>query len=326
MTRGNARWYALAAAAALLALFGIGQVVLSGVGDVSPAEIRWRYAALSGACMLALVVVQACSWWLLMCSLERRRVRFWSCVRLFAVTWPGRYVPGSIPHYGGRLAAAHSVGLSRAGVAASLVYENLIVLVAGGAVSIALLLFGARDALGASAAAPVAAAAVVLALFALHPAVVRRIVRLAARRIARLGALEGHVLPFRDVLRATLAYGAGTACIGVAFWSALAAVGASGEAPLLLALAAYNLAGVVGMLAVAIPGGLGVREGVTVALLGGSVSPETALSAAVVVRLAGVVADLVPLIMVLASGAFVRWRRAATPGSSAQEYSETHAA
>ena len=57
-------------------------------------------------------------------------------------------------------------------------------------------------------------------------------------------------------------------------------------------MAAYNIAGIAGMLAFAVPSGLGVREGVTVALLGAFVSPPVALSAAVLARLLTLIADI----------------------------------
>jgi uncharacterized membrane protein YbhN (UPF0104 family) len=143
----------------------------------------------------------------------------------------------------------------------------------------------------------------------LHPAVVRTAIRLSARRVRRLASLEQHILPACDVIRIGAAYSVGYALAGTAFWFALLAV--SGDTPpFLLAVAVYNIAGAAGMLAIAVPSGVGVREGVTVALLAAVVPAPVALSAAVVARLTGVVADLAPLAVIVTVGALYRLVRA----------------
>ena len=260
--------------------------------------------------MLAFVLAYAACWWLLMSALEGRRAPL-GAMRLFLLSWPGRYVPASLPHYGGRLVAGPSIGLSRSAVAASLVYENVFAIVASGGVAMLLLAAGYRDALGGSTwliAALVAAPAFAIAL---HPAVARTAIRIAARRVKRLAALEEHVLAPGAILRIGAAYAGGSLLSGLTFWCALRATGA--EAPLPLAIAAYNIGGVAGTLAVVVPSGIGVREGVVVAVMSVAVSPEAALSAAVLARLAGIVADFTPSALILIVGALSRTRRAAMP-------------
>ena len=88
-------------------------------------------------------------------------------------------------------------------------------------------------------------------------------------------------------------YAAAALVAGVALWAALHALDV--QAPFALVCVAFNVAGIVGMLAVPLPSGMGVREAAVVALLAGVASPSEALAAAVLVRLAGVVADLLPL-------------------------------
>lgn len=291
MNRARLAWSVALAVCALAAAVGIATLWTSSVDDVAPSELRWRFAALSLACMGAFVVIYAVCWWMLVDALDAKGARFGACVRLFLMSWPGRYVPASLPHYGGRLAAAPAVGLTRGAVAASLIYENLFAIAVSGSLSLALLLLAYRDALHGSFWIVGACATALIALVALQPPVVRTAVRVASRRVRRLAVLEDHILGARDVLRIGAAYSAGTLAAGAAYYFALRAV-TGDDAPLLLAVAAYNLAGIAGMLAIAVPGGLGVREGAVVGLMGAAVSPAAALSAAIVARLAGVIADV----------------------------------
>lgn len=297
------------AAVAMVVAFGVSRVWSAGAYSISFDAIHWPYAALSVASTLVFVLVYAICWWMVMCAIERRRVPFVATVRLFLLTWPGRYVPASLPHYGGRLVAGPGAGLTRPAVAASLVYENIFAIVGAGALSIGLLAIGYRDALGGSAWLVAALVAAPIAALALHPAVARGAIRVGACRVKRLATLEQHVLGPAALLRIGAAYMVGSVFAGLAFWSALRAVGS--DAPLPLAIAAYNIGGVAGMLAIAVPSGIGVREGVVVAVMGAVVSPPVALSAAVLARLAGVVADFTPFALILLIHAVRRMRRPA---------------
>lgn len=295
----------IAGATAVGLCFFIAAVIIastwsSSAGSVSLHEIRWLWAALSVVCMVAALFTYAVCWWLLMRALERRPVAFLPAVRLFLLSWPGRYVPGSLPHYGGRLFAAHRAGYSRAAVASSLVYENLLAVAASGLAAVALLGAGSWGKLAASLWIAAAVAFAALAACALHPAVVRACARFAASRIARLRPLEEQVLPGGIVLRIGGGYLVGAMFAGLSFYTALVSVAGDADVPLLLAIATYSIAGVAGLLAVGIPSGFGVREGVIVALIGAAVSPEVALAGAVLMRLIAVVVDITPLGLIAA--------------------------
>lgn len=300
MTRTRLAWAALALACLAAIAFGASRAWNASIDALTIDAIDWRWAALSVVAMLAFVLVYAACWWLLMSELEGRRAPL-GAMRLFLLSWPGRYVPASLPHYGGRLVAAPSLGLSRSAVAASLVYENVFAIVASGGVAIVLLAAGYRDAIGGGGWLVAAIVAAPLAALSLHPAVGRTAVRVGARRMKRLSALEAYVLAPPALIRVGAAYAVGSVVAGLAFWCSLRAIGA--EAPLLLAIAAYNLGGVAGMLAIAVPGGIGVREAVVVAVMSAFVSPPVALSAAVLARLVAVVADFTPFAgIVIAAG------------------------
>ena len=280
-----------------------------GLAQLSPARLRWQFLALSTISGVAFVGTYALCWWLLLGALERRPVPLSGAVRLFLLAWPGRYVPGSLPYYGGRLIAAPRVGISRPAAAASLVYENLFAIATSGALSFLLLLLGFRDRLAGGPWFILACAAAMSSLAALHPAVVRAIIRIAASRIQRLSALEDHVLDLGAVLRLIPAYAAGSLFAGLAFYFALLSISGAVRPPLLLALATYNLAGVAGLLAIPVPSGVGVREGVTVALIGAVVSPPVALSAAILARLTAIMADVAPGAAIIALAVIARAQR-----------------
>ena len=274
---------------------------------IDASEIRWEYAALATALSLAFVLWYAVCWWSLLRALESRPVQFVPAVRLFLLAWPGRYVPGSIAYYGGRMVSAPSIGVSRSAVAASLAYENVFAIAASGIVSALMLAAGFRDDLHLGAWIIAALVAVPLAVAVLHPAVARAAIGVGARRSRRLGALEAHILHPGQMLRLGLWYGIGSLLAGLAYFAALRALNT--HPPLPLAVAAYNLGGVAGMLSLFVPGGIGVREGVAASIVSVAVAAPVALSGAVLLRLISVAADLTPLALILCAHVAIRIAR-----------------
>jgi len=293
-------WLAVAILAAAAGVAGVGHAWLAQGSNV-PRDLDWRYVIAAAGLALMVVVVYGAGWWSLVGALDRRRPPFLPSMRLFIFAWAGRYAPASLPYYGGRLIAGARLGLSRPAIGASLVYENLLGIATAGTISVISLLIGFRDQLHGDAWFLLALFAIGMTLVALHPAVGRWVVRRAASRIPRLGALEDYVLPPRALAQSALAYGCGSVLAGLIFYCSLRAA-TDAHPPLLLAMAAYNIAGIAGMLAFAVPSGLGVREGVVVALLSAVVSPPVALSAAVLARLLTLVADIaLPAVVLLLS-------------------------
>lgn len=312
MTRTRSLWIALAAICVIAMVAGASRAWHASATALTIDAIDWRWAALSVVAMLAFVLVYAACWWLLMSELQGRRAPL-AAMRLFLLSWPGRYVPASLPHYGGRLVAGPSISLSRSAVAASLVYENVFAIVAAGGVAIVLLAAGYRDTIGGSAWLMAALIAVPAFGLLLHPAIARTAIRISARRFKRAAALEAHVLGPGAILRVGAAYATGSIFAGMAFWCSLRAVGA--DASPALAIAAYSIGGVAGMLALAVPGGIGVREAVAVGVLSAVVSPPVALSAAVLARLAAILADFLPFVAIITVAGAARLGSAASSGA-----------
>lgn len=309
MTRNARRgvWPLAIAACAIAGVFAISRLWSSHSSAVEMDEIRWGYAALALFLYGGFVLTYATCWWTLVRALQSRHVSAAGAMRLFLLAWPGRYVPGSVAYYGGRLVSAPSIGVSRSALAASLVYENVFAIAASGILSVLLLAASFRRDLDMGIWVVAALAAAVFAVASLHPAVARAVIRIAARRISRLRPLEERVLSSGQIVRIGSLYMLGSLLCGLAYFAALRAF--SIHPPLLLAVAAYNLGGIAGMLALFVPGGVGVREGVAVSVLSIAVAAPGALGAAVLLRLLTVVADLALPAAVLALSFAARFLR-----------------
>jgi uncharacterized membrane protein YbhN (UPF0104 family) len=229
-------------------------------------------------------------WRSLMNALDRSRPPLADSCAVFTSSWIGRYVPTSAPYVAGKVTLGGRLGYRRSAVGASIVYENLVVICVAALTSAVILPLTLKDVMPPLLWAVVGVPAA-CALFLLpSSALVRAVSRIAER--FRLPSLEQFRLPGRGVAIAALIAATAAATNGAAFALLLAAFDDLSTAELIAAGAAFNLAGAAGVAAVPVPGGIGVREAVLVALLQAFVPIEVAAAAALLARLGAILVDL----------------------------------
>lgn len=222
----------------------------------------------------------------------------------------GRYVPGKVLQLAGTAYLARAKGVSPVlSVSASLTAQAFL-LAAGLAIAAATLPELGRGVAGLGVSWPVGlAVAVGLLLLVLTP-VLDAVYRLALRLIGRSEYYQ--TLPAGEKLRLLLADLAAWLALGTGFWLFVRAV-APIEGDTLLPMIGICAAGYVGgFLAVFVPGGLGVREGLYALLLGAFVPPSVAVAIAVLARLWLTACELIPVALLVARYGLADLRAAAT--------------
>lgn len=216
---------------------------------------------------------------------------------VFFLTQAGKYVPGAVWPVLAQAAAASRLGMPRAAMPTATVLF-LVVHVSTGVVVGAVALWGSPlpvppwllVVLGAAVSA------------AVSPPVLARMPRKLARRVIGVEHVPGikvWVLAHGWMLLAWSCYGAAT-------WLLLRPLAVGTEAAA-LAVGAYALSWVVGMVVIVAPAGAGPRDVAMVLILDVAVTAGAALSVTVLSRVLTVVADL--LLAVLSVPSVRRWRR-----------------
>ena len=287
----------LAAAAAFFAY-----AVSSRWGDLHGGAIRFRpvFLALSALCICVAVAGFGLVWKQILDRLEggERRPAY-PLMRAFFVSWLARYIPGTVPFLLLRMEMTQRLGYRRSAVATSLVYENVLQLGTALAVSFVLLLAAMGQHFGSFALYGVALAPLAGAAVLAHPRLLVPAANRVARRLGRPEISADSVLPVRAIARAVALYSVFVVINGLGFYFALLAVMPAGPEHIVAAIGIYNLAGVIGVLAVFVPSGLGVREGIIVGLAGLQFPVEVAAAAALLARVAALAADGLPAAGVL---------------------------
>lgn len=284
---------AVAFVALLVAAFIALRLMSMSDGVSSLPAVNRPWFMVFGVALLALPpIVNALLWRDILCRLDRTNTSIIDGVAAFCASWPGRYVPSSLPYLAGKFVLGTRLGHSRPALAASVLYEHAL-LVSLGAVSsaivIPLMLAGGSRVPWVFLSAAFGGA---IGLALLSPRVMQAGISVAAR-LARKDAMpKMYLLSHRDMLfGATLALAA-LAFQAMSFSFVMASFLHLSWRELIAAGAIFNLAAVAGIVVLPVPSGLGVREGVLIALLQAFVPIELAAAATLVARFGNVLVDI----------------------------------
>lgn len=314
------RWLGMALAVAGTVFF-VGYALSSlRLDDLRPhLSARAGAAAIFAILLYSLTVpISAVAWRRLLASLGCR-LPFARLNAILLTTQAGKYLPGNVGQHLGRIGLALAQGIPAPVLLVSIVYEMLLVMLAGvlvgiicGALSapgLAWLLQGRGAALAAAIALAVAGLiAIPLLGKALHWLIVR------ASRSRGLEA-EPLRLPGWSVPASLLAvYAFAYLVIGAAISMLAAGLFPVAALDFMLLTAVFAIAWVAGFMTPGAPAGIGVREALLLLMLGGSM---TAADASLLILSLRVVTTLGDMLCFVAGLVQMAWlRRTATPISN----------
>ena len=213
--------------------------------------------------------------------------------KIFLYSWVGRYVPGKVAYVVGRFVLGRTAGVSGPVLVGSIVYENVLLLSTGAAFAtltlLPILAIESESILPYLALPVVAVGGVVV----LHPRILGWVVQLAARLLGRELPEDGWQISPGRMARLVAAFLVTHVVSGVGFYLLIISVTSYSPRYLPLAAGAFVLAWIVGMISVFAPAGIGVREGVIVAILQTTMPVELAVFVSVAARVWATAIDVV---------------------------------
>lgn len=290
-------------ALAALLVAGLALAVWSLAGQAGAVRAAGRdlsagYVAAAAVATLASLAVSLLTWRGTLAGLGVQ-LPLRPAAQIFFVGQLGKYLPGSVWPVMAQMELGVAHGLSRTSVGTA----SLLALAVGvpGALLIGLLAVPALLSAGTGAYAMVFLV-LPLAVVALWPPVLNALLARALRLLRRPPLTVR--LTGRAVARVALLSGLANVLLGAQAALLALDLGAQGPSVLPVAIGAFTLANVAGLLALPVPAGAGVREVVLVAGLSPVLPLPTAVVLAVVSRALLTAADLA-----VAGTAATRWRR-----------------
>ncbi|WP_062210403.1 lysylphosphatidylglycerol synthase domain-containing protein [Demequina oxidasica] len=260
---------------------------------IQDADLSWGWWA--PAALVLFVAAVAISGWLwgrIVAVLSGKHLPVRESIRVHFSSWLLKYIPGQAGFVVNKVAWGKRRGLSRLLVLISVVYENAFLLLGSTVPMLAILLVARAGDGEITHAVWFAVAAVVPLIVLLHPAVFHRIVNLLARRTLKREVPPEYFLRTGSVWKYQLAFLLPRVINGIGVVAIAIAVADAAPSSWLPLVAAYALAGAVGILAVFVPSGLGVRESVFVLFATPYLGLEQAIIVSLAARVLATVADL----------------------------------
>ena len=258
-------------------------------------HVLWSYLMLASTIGLVSRYWSILVWLVLLWGLGARDLMrsLRQLMYVYAKSWLGRYIPGTAPWILGKIYFASRHGIPKEKLAVSSLLEGALQIVVLLVISFGMLLFDARFGVINGDLRLLLAGITVLCLVALAPPVFNWFVSQAYRLIRHRPLDRGHLASGATIARGALLYAGGALLNGLSFFFITKSLDAGlSYHNLLFVMGASNLAGALGMLAIFIPSGIGVREGVQLVLLSAIMPKEIALVVVVVSRVWSVAVDL----------------------------------
>ncbi len=284
-------------AAVVAGFFFLRQAAAALTASSLVTLFSWR-TVWGAAAMLALYMVQvplaALVWRLLLVDMDVK-VSPRASYAIIALTQFGKYLPGNVAHHVGRVVVARRFAGDLTRLSLSLVYENMIALLAGVHVTALFLIWRPAPALEQwlpSAWRPWLLVAVTLGAilaFLLLPDLVHWWQR---RRQASSSNQPSVRISFPHALRCYALFVISFLTLGLGFTLLTYFVSSSGGFPFLALCGAFAAAWVIGLLVPGAPAGLGIREAVLLVLLTGVVNESDAFASIALLRVVTTAGDL----------------------------------
>lgn len=256
-------------------------------------DLNWWYLFIAFVFGMFFRYWTAYIWVVLLRNLGAKNVRLSrELLYVYAKSWLGRYIPGTAPWILGKIYFASQQGISKNKLAVSSLLEGALQIAVLLAISLILLVSDKRLDIIGSEYKFLMVLALIGCFVSLLPPVFNFFVALAYRIFKKKKLDLEHYASARTISTGAAMYTLGAFINGFSlFFIAKAMYPDLGYEQLSLVIGVGTLAGAVSMLAVFAPSGLGVREGIQLALLSLIMPTEIALLVTIATRLLSLVCD-----------------------------------
>jgi len=286
-------WRFLGLALVVVLLAVLGQLLHSRWQELPAQVLAPNWSRLAGAVLMLLgsSAMSALQWRRIVIVLGHK-LSVIEAIYIHFFVQAGKYLPGRVMLVVGKVMLAARQGLPVQGATASVIYEQVLFLMSGAWSVLLFTSLASADVIGRHR--PIILAVFLAGFALLHPAVIRQIFR-AVRWVSQ-SEIVVPALSYRATLGLLVGYCVPWLISGGAFYLFVTALAPLGLRLLPDMAAVVGLAGVLGLVSVFAPAGLGVREAVLTALLSVYFSLPVGVAIALAFRLATTLVDGIALL------------------------------
>lgn len=260
-------------------------------------NVQWSYILIASIISLAFRYWGALIWMKILSTLGAKNLKenTIELLHVYSKSWLGRYIPGTAPWILGKIYFASRLGVSKNKLAVSSLLEGILQIVV--TFTSALLILSIDPRVREFLTPEYTMILVILlvgSLIILIPKIFNKIISLIYRVIKKKPFDKSHAATNQSIFYGGGMYLIGSIINGISFFFVAKAIFPDlGYENILYVLSVSNLASAISMLAIFAPSGIGVREGIQIAMLSVVMPIEIATVVAVVTRIWSVVIDLI---------------------------------
>lgn len=213
-------------------------------------------------------------------------------VRIHTALWLLKYIPGQAGSYLNKISWASKRGYSKKAITNSFIYENALLLFAAIILTLPVIFAVLSDRFSSNLTLFAPLLVAVPLVLILHRDVFYKITNTLFKKLKNQTISKDLFLRTEQIAWLQFQFLVPRALTGVAFVAIAASLVPVSTTDFIPLAVIYILAGVVGLLAIFVPSGLGVREAVIVLLASAYMSPAEAVVVSVAARFYATVADL----------------------------------
>lgn len=230
-------------------------------------------------------------WWVILPKDERKKLNLAEIFHLQAISWLARYVPGKAGSILGKIILGKKNGISGRALVLAGGYEQLLQVISAFIIGFGFVGWAWVQQTGQSIVA-VFGLVILIAIFTLlHPKFFYPVSNKALTFFNRKPLQSDLLLTFPQLLGVTVMYALGHFMNGLAFFLMVKSISPVMNASVFIFVGSFVLAGVIGVVSLFAPSGLGVREGVMAGLLSMFFPMEEALLYSLMSRIYTTLAD-----------------------------------
>ncbi len=249
---------------------------------------------LSTLILILIVFLWGGLWNLLLRDLNYKQLSFNESFSIQLQAWFGKYIPGKVGLIGIKYYLGTKKGISSKAIGISIFYENIFQVLSAFLISVPILFYYLLKELGDNLILyQILPLLTIVGLFVfIHPKVFFLFVNLGLKLFKKQPISKRYFLSSGQILKYLVLYSIAIIANGIAFFLFIRSITPLSLDYLLPTIGVFNFAGVIGLLAVFAPAGLGVREGVIVLLLQAYMPLEIVILISILSRLWTTIADL----------------------------------
>ena len=275
-----------------LVAFFFGKALVDNWKNIDDSTFHFNWLALPGVVLLVLAVVMSgLLWGRLLSGLAGRNISYGDAVRIHSASWLLKYIPGQVGSLINKLTWAKSQGVSQKSTATSFVYENVLTTLASLVISLPLISVMNDSVLESSSLFLPVLIIIPIAIFIYQP-VFYKLLNFVFKKLGKKPFRESDFLSTGQLLKYLALYLVPRVLNAVGFVFIASSLLPIEPSMYMVLGATYVFASIVGLLAVFVPGGIGVREAVIVLFVGLYFPVEQAIVLAIIARLYATIADV----------------------------------